>query len=295
MSAELQRFELLRARQEGDVFEQAKQTYRNEIPGFQDARLSGIPRRQHLDHINAVLDEIESASAEVMGESIPFTYYPPLWNESGHFAPHIDGTFHGLAVHKNRHDMGEVDLAHPTENPNQRDKPVVYTLEGETYTRYNGVGMIGLVDKIKDARVFTGPLTKDGLTVFSQGNIGNLLPAIHHFRRDIATGYLRIASSLSDQGLSPEEIERRANNFRGALAVGEFRSLESAMREQYYEPDTIGVITAKDLLTHPGLFITGSMLRAEDYHRMNLIGRIKARHGVRVNLERARKIHAERS
>jgi hypothetical protein len=295
---EIKTVPLLQAHNEGDVFKLAKATYRNEIPGFQDTRMGYLPLAMRMGHLLGVMDEIEDASLAVTGNRVPFTYAPGVnGTNSGKYAPHVDGGFRGLAIHENRGDGGgDVLLAHPLVNPHQGRREAAYIPNGEEFAhgKYEGLGMAGLLDVIKDARVHKGKLTQSGLTIFSEGNLDvvradgteySLDPAIHEFRRDEPGPWSRVASQLKDAELAPRDLARKARHMRGHISRLDLEKVKNEKWSQVFQDPASEEIKVEDILAHPGMYRKPSK---EDNPRMGLRDRRFVRRQLLTSIEDAK-------
>ena len=218
-----------------DVVEMAVAAYCNEAPGFQvDERFA------RKVGTCSILDSIEEASELALGAKVPFTYLPFGYNEPGYYAPHLDGGFKGLSVHRNLSGRGFVELAHLTEEtdlPAHEGRIFLGDYTG-AFNNYKGGGIDVVCAEVGHGDIYRGDLEVDRLTVFSQGNLEGLLRAIHYFRRTTGgIGWIRYSSNLSDNNLTQAQLDALAGNFRLSLLDREYSALinERCDLERYLE------------------------------------------------------------
>lgn len=191
------------------IAEFAESAYRSEIPGFQISEnvLRGIG-------MMAIVRQIEDASLRVIGTKIPFTALSSNFVvNNNHLAPHIDGSFRGLAVHHNGIGDGSVELAHLKDSQYQpgNDNRFFKASNSGTNVSYRGQG-ISAIAEASDT-IYTGTLAPHRLTVFSEGNIPGLQPTIHHFHHDGANRWTRYASAHINGMKTPAEYQRAVDGF----------------------------------------------------------------------------------
>lgn len=177
------------------------------------------------------MDSIEAGSAAALGDKIPFTSKPALYNEPGQYAPHVDGGMRGLSIHHNKGNLGSVEIAHLLNDGlhGYEAKQFSGTHTGD-FNQYEGGGIEEVCADLKIGDIHTGELKKDRLTVFSQGNLPGLYPAIHYFKRDpndSSWSWTRYSSSAGDTELSKLEVLDRAKHYRLGLQISEYHGVYS--------------------------------------------------------------------
>ncbi len=147
---------------------------RHERPGFQIHE--DLVRRVGLF---AIFDSINNTTF-AQGHSLPFNSKSAESVNDNHLPPHIDGSLIGLAIHHSLSSHGTVQLAHlkdKTFQPGKRGSIFAAPYQ-KNQCQYTGQG----IQDIKEAdTIHSGTLHLNRLTVFSEGNVEGLPPAIHYF------------------------------------------------------------------------------------------------------------------
>ncbi len=193
----------------------AEAVHENEYPAFQiDAK--SIARRETSSYLLAelaVLTELEGANYRKSGLSIPFTERAawPRTSMSGElatFAPHTDGidVFRALALHRELSGNATALFGH-----------IVDSSDLDFFAsdpRFRTHGFTEIADKLENR--YQAQIRPDRFTVFSEGNLPGLLPAVHYFERsrESAAAYSRTTSKVSDGTLHETELEDAANQCR---------------------------------------------------------------------------------
>ena len=208
------------------VVEQAEQAYKAEIPGFQinktfAKKIGLVP----------VMDSIEEGSVLALGDRIPFTARPDLYNEPGHYPPHTDGNFRGMSIHHNQAGSGHVQLAHLLDGtqPEAKDGRMFIGPETENYRFYKGPGIVAV--DVEHGPIFEGEIEPDKLTIFSEGNIEGLPPAIHYFNRSGGGGWwTRYGSGFEDREDDPDTLDEISKHFKNGIVWSDYNGLAYDMR-----------------------------------------------------------------
>ncbi len=155
----------------------------NDIPGFQV-----IARTANQCGMLALIDIAEQAAKSTWNQSLVMDSYVKQ-SFTVHGQAHVDGSFVGLAIHRNLSDFGKVYLA-------SRIKGARYSEEPEFLPQY-GNRHDGLFFDCTDIGVVhEGQLSPGVVTFFSEGFIGAMLPVVHLFARDAnRTHFERFAST----------------------------------------------------------------------------------------------------
>lgn len=206
------------------VRELSEQSYSAEIPGFQVhrdfARQAGII---------PVMTAVEQGSLDALGETIPFTVLPS-YGEPRRYPPHVDSGFRGLAVHRSESRvLGEVQLTHLLDGRQPGRSGAIIFAEGKDLASYSETGIEEECTDVDHGEIHRGDFELGTLTVFSQGNIQGLPPAIHYFRRDggrKAGLWRRYASSSEDALETPEALADTNQQLKYNIAASELSALK---------------------------------------------------------------------
>lgn len=196
-----------------DVRDLTGAVHANEIPGFQiDERVRG---GTDITRLFNIMDAIEEGGHQQTGLWVPFSNRPFFANNPGEYAPHIDSTFRGVSLHDSLAGDGYFEVAHLDKPIDNRKTPKEFyrpdEMQGE---RYVGRGII-------DVPEVTGPIWRGELkpgrpTVFSQGNLGALKPAVHFVKRrnPYDNAWRRYGSWAAETELPHAELAEKARQFR---------------------------------------------------------------------------------
>ncbi|HSX06996.1 MAG TPA: hypothetical protein VLG92_04715 [Candidatus Saccharimonadia bacterium] len=195
-----------------EAAEYAEALHENEYPAFQVDAESLVARRQASSPLLAelaVLGVLEEVNYHKSGAPIPFTEGSPwlrtkLNGELTTFSPHTDGVdfFRALALHRELEGSATALFGH------MADPTDIDFFASDPRERKHGFEEIA--DRLQ--KIYQAPINPDRFTIFSEGNLPGLLPAVHYFGRTSAepAAYSRTTSRVSDGTLSPVELEDAA-------------------------------------------------------------------------------------
>ena len=208
---------------DGDAYMLAMAQFNNEIPGFQDFRAVNVGLAQRIAVVNSLLDDVERATEDTFDQQLPFLG-PVTSTLPGRYPPHLDGRQSGASLHINQNDVpGTVYLAHPEGVlPHYAYWGHSFMTYDDSGRNYNGKSLAEMPEIVAGV-IYEGPLVLNGITVFSQGNIGNLIPAVHQFWREQEGEFLSLEGAglraiyESEDMYSAENIAKTAFEFRATL------------------------------------------------------------------------------
>jgi len=198
----------------GEVADYADAVHASEYPAFQvDAESIGDRRGSFLLAELAVLAALEDANYRNNGTPIPFTVSAAWPNTSMNgkletFAPHTDGIdlFRALAFHRELFGSTTALFGHMID-PSDID---FFASDARGRTE----SFMDVADRLQ--HTYQAQIRPDRFTVFSEGNLGNLQPAVHYFERPAGQPaiYSRITSSVKDADLKERNLEDAAAQCR---------------------------------------------------------------------------------
>lgn len=163
----------------------------NQVPGFQVDR--DFAKQVGL---LGLLTTLEDAVQQAWGIPIVVNAFAQRARE-GNIPPHVDGGFAGFALHENSSNYGKVYLAHYLDVDGNKADAVLYPqMMTPSGLRVPARGF---------GPIYDGDLEPGTLTVFSQGNVGGMLPSLHWFNRDGYARFRRFATTQRALGMTSKE------------------------------------------------------------------------------------------
>lgn len=209
------------------VGELSEQAYQMEIPGFQIEPSLAL----QTGAITSLLSAIEDGSRVIYSGTdlfVPFTHRNEEPN-AGNFAPHVDAGNRGLAVHqfRGRSITGHVELA--LADIDTSTGPAIFGQpeDDARVDAYKGSGIAEACKDVPHGEIYSGPLVFGKLTVFSQGGLPGLMPAIHYFERENRSPapWRRFSSKRGDNARDHSHVLKRSTQLKNGIDYNEAQQL----------------------------------------------------------------------